>query len=620
VNGDIYTVDEQFRRVSAMAVGDGRFLAVGSNALAKEFIGRNTAIIDLKGRTVFPGLWDAHLHFSWYGESLLRVDLSGLEKSACLAAVKAAADKAEPGQWIQGNGWNQALWTDQSGLVGGLPTAAMLDGVSPDNPVVMERTDGHATWCNTRLLTISGMTKDAPDVAEGLIVRYPDGTPTGCFVDAASNVLTSTPPMTEQDARSACQAAQQALFAYGNTCVCDMGSGQAVIERMKDMYAEGQLKIRVQQYVDVQDAATYYAQPLSARLRLFDDRYTVNGIKILNDGAMGSAGAWFMEPYSDNALFGRPPGWVGFPTFGGPYHDADGDPVLVPTIRQNTEKLVEAMGAAVKAGFQVAVHCIGDAANRAYLDAVQKVEQDLPQHAVDPRFRDEHAQCPDADDLKRFKPLKVIPSMQAQHATQEVTMYESRVGHERTVNGGYVWRSLIDLGNVIADGSDAAVEVPNPWWGLFSAVTRINKNGYDDGGPWYPEQCMTREEALRSFTIWAAYAAFEERARGSIEQGKLADFVVVGYPDTGDTDYMTMPAGDIWRMKADMTVVGGETVFMAPGLSLLASESEGAVAAGRPYRSLSVAASRVWATWRSRGHTARNAATTSGSNWVPALA
>jgi hypothetical protein len=568
LNGDIYTIDERFRRVPAMAVKDGRFLAVGSNAMVKGSIGRNTEVVDLKGKTVFPGLWDAHLHFSWYGESLVHVDLNGLQKHECLAAIKAAVDEAEPGEWIQGTGWNQVLWTDQDGLVGGLPTAAMLDGVSPDNPVLLERTDGHATWCNTRLLTLSGVTKDTPEVDEGLIVRHPDGAPTGCFLDAAMRVLTSAPPMTEHETRGAYQAAERALFAYGHTSVCDMGGGRAVIERMKDMYADAQLKIRVQQYVDVEDAPAYYGQPLAARLRLFDDRYTVNGIKILNDGAMGSAGAWFMEPYSDNAIFGRPPGWVGFPTFGGPYHDADGDPVLVPTIQQNTDKLVEALKPAVKAGFQVAVHCIGDAANRGYLDAVQKVEQDLPQRTTDPRFRDEHAQCPHIADLKRFKPLKVIPSMQAQHATQEVTMFESRVGRERTVNGGYVWRSLIDLGNVIAGGSDASVEVPNPWWGLFSAVTRINKDGYDDGKAWYPSQCMTREEALRSFTSWAAYAAFEEADRGSVEQGKLADFVVVGYPNTGDTDYMTMPAGDIWRMKADMTVVGGETVFTAPGFCL----------------------------------------------------
>jgi predicted amidohydrolase YtcJ len=336
---------------------------------------------------------------------------------------------------------------------------------------------------------------------------------------------------------------------------------------MKSMYQSGDLKIRVTQYISPSAGATYYTQPKADRIGLYGDRYTINGMKIVDDGTLGAAGAWMMEPYSDNALFARAADWVGFPTFGTPYLDASGATVLVPTIKQNADKLVEAMTPAVQAGFQCAVHCIGDATNRAYLDAVQAMEKSMPKLTRDPRFRDEHTQIVNVNDLKRFKKLKVIPSMQAQHATQDLTMAESRVGADR-IKGGYAWRTLLRYGNIIANGSDASVEVPNPWWGLFSSITRINKNGYNNGEPWYPEQCMTRAEALKSFTIWAAYAAFEEKDKGSIEKGKCADFVIVGYPQKGQ-EFMSMPAADIWKMNANMTVVGGEAVYTAPGFNIL---------------------------------------------------
>jgi predicted amidohydrolase YtcJ len=567
-NGNIYTVDKHFSRASAMAIKDGKFLAVGKNREMWRYVGFDTTVINLKGKTVFPGLWDAHLHFGSYGTSLTRLNLNGLQKDQVLAAVKAAADKALPGEWIRGSGWNQTLWTDQSGLVGGMPTAAMLQAVAPNNPVNLSRTGGHCNWVNQLLLDMSGITKDTPDVTGGTIIRYPDGTPTGVFLDKGSNLLKSPPPATEEQTRRDYLLSQAALFAFGNTSVCDMGSGQTVIDRMKSMYADGSMKIRVTQYVSVTDGPKYYGTPKSERVGLFGDRYTINGIKIVDDGTLGSAGAWMMLPYSDNALMGRAADWVGYPTFGTPYLDGSGNTILVPTIKQNADKLAEAMTPAVQAGFQVAVHCIGDATNRAYLDAVQAVETALPKLTRDPRFRDEHTQIVNVDDLKRFKPLKVIPSMQAQHATQDLTMAESRVGADR-IKGGYAWRTLINYGNIIADGSDASVEVPNPWWGLFSAITRINKNGYNDGLPWYPEQCMTRAEALRSFTSWAAYAAFEEKDKGSIERNKLADFVIVGYPSPDQKDFMTMPAADIWKLQSNMTVVGGEVVYTAPGFNIL---------------------------------------------------
>ncbi len=566
LNGDIYTVDKQFHRVSAMAVKDGRFLAVGPNQMMRGFIGKDTEVVNLHGQTVFPGLWDAHLHFASYGTSLTRINLNGLQKDEVLAKVQAAVESALPGEYIRGFGWNQTLWTDQSGLVQGMPTAAMLDEVAPNNPVSLSRTGGHCSWANSYLLQLSGITKDTPDVTGGTILRYPDGTPTGIFLDSASSLLKSAPPATEEQTRRDYLLSQAALLAFGNTSVGDMGAGVAHVERMKDMYASGEMKIRVNQYISPSAGGTYYAQPKSERVGLFDDRYTINGVKIVDDGTLGAAGAWMLTPYSDNELLGRALDWVGFPTWGS-YYDADGNPVLVPTVEENAQALAETLAPAVEAGFQPAVHAIGTASNRAVLRTAEILEQAYPDLTEDFRFRDEHTQIVDVGDLALFKPLQVIPSMQAQHATQDLTMAESRVGPER-IKGAYAWRTLIDNGNIVANGSDASVEVPNPWWGLFSSITRINKYGYNDGEPWYPEQCMTREEALRSFTIWAAYAAFEEKDKGSIERGKLADFVVVGYPDPSDTDFMTMDEMDIHLMFSQATVVGGEVVYTAPGFEL----------------------------------------------------
>lgn len=553
-NGDIYTVDKQFHRVSAMAIKDGRFLAVGPDAMMRGFIGRNTEVINLKGKTVFPGLWDSHLHFSGVGTSRIQLDLNGLSKEAIIAKVAEAVAASNPGEWIVGRGWNQTLWDPPV-----MPTAADLDVVSPNNPVRLGRTDGHATWVNSLVLAMSEIPEPGIPTPGGEIFRYSDGTPTGVFADAAQSFVASPPPMTEEQIRRSYVLGQDYLVSLGNTSVCDMGSTGAHIERMKEMYAAGDLKIRVNEYVAYSEAATYYEQPKGERVGLFDDRYTINGIKISIDGALGSYGAYFLEPYSDRA-----DGWRGSVRVGNPYYDAAGNVTTTPTVEQMVEHISPIYAEAVKHGFQVASHAIGDATNRAVLGLAEKMQQDYPRLTVDPRFRDEHTQVVNVADFARFKPLHVIPSMQAQHATQDLTMAESRVGPER-IKGAYAWRTLIDYGNVIADGSDASVEVPNPWWGLFSAITRINWYGYNNREPWYPEQCMTREEALRSFTIWSAYAAFEEKDKGSIEKGKLADFVVVGYPDPTDTDFMTMDPMGIHEMYAQATVIGGEVVYTAPG-------------------------------------------------------
>lgn len=552
LNGNIYTVNKHFTRAQAFAVKGGHFLAVGTNAKIRQYVGSRTKIVNLKGATILPGLWDAHLHYNSTGTSLMEINAFNRPKADIIADVAATVAKLDAGVWVRGWGWNQVYWTPQV-----FPTAADLDPVSPNNPVVLSRVDGHAIWVNSKAMELNGITKDTPDITGGEIVRDSDGNPTGVFLDAAMNLI-KVPDYAEKELRQANLLAQQKLFSLGNTSVCDMGSGIRTIERMKSQYAAGQLRIRVTQYVDYTEAPFYYMEPKSQRVHLYGDRYTVNGIKIVADGAMGSRGAWFMEPYSDR------PEWYGFPTFG-----SYGDPPNY-TLTSFTDQLVPVLEEALDFGFQSAIHCIGDTTNRGYLDAVEKIEQD-PAYAgaKAARFRDEHTQAVAVDDIPRFAELGVLPSMEAQHATSDMTMAEARIGYPRIL-GAYAWQSFIKSGSIIPDGSDSPVEEPNPFWGLYSAVTRMDKTGNSPagggtpGGPvgWYAEQDMTRQQALKSFTIWAAHGAFAEKQRGSIEKGKEADFVVV------NRDYMKCPAADLWKMFAKATVVGGKTVYHAEGFKL----------------------------------------------------
>jgi predicted amidohydrolase YtcJ len=535
INGKIYTVDKQFHRVSAMAIKDGLFLAAGPNAMMNGFIGGNTTVINLHGQTVLPGLIESHLHYYSIGEGMQQADIFWKPKQETLDAVTAAVKKALPGDWVTGWGWNQVLWTPPV-----FPTAAELDAVSGGFPVALSRVDGHALWVNTTVLQLAGITDATANPSGGEIVRDAQGHATGVLIDAAMDMVFAVQP-TPSDAfqDESLRLAQQQLFSYGITSCVDQGSGESMIERTKKLYKSGELKIRITQMVAVADAPKYYDQPKKDRVDLFGQRYTINGVKILEDGAMGSRGAWFLEPYTDR------PDWYGLP--------------------QHTEDELFAMDKeAVQHGFQVATHAIGDAANRAALNAYERTEQALPKLTKDPRFRIEHAQAIALSDIPRFKPLHVIPSMQAQHATSDMNMAETRIGPER-IKGAYAWQKLLQTGVVIPDGSDAPVESANPYWGLYAAVTRLDKDGNSPMGPggWYPEECMTREQALRSFTIWGAYASFTEKQKGSIEKGKLADFVIV------DGDYMKVPNADLWKMSALMTVVGGQTVYVAPGFSLV---------------------------------------------------
>ncbi len=526
LNGTIYTVDDKNPKASAMAVKGDKFIYVGSDTNAKKYVGSGTVVIDLKGKTILPGLIDAHIHFSGVGEAKMRLDAFWKPKQEILDAVAAAYKKGNKGDWIEGRGWNQEVWTPAV-----FPTKEDLDKVSPDSPVYLGRTDGHAGWVNTKALEIAGITKNTPNPQGGEIIKDANGEPTGILVDTAKGLVTSKiPPLSKEKMLDALQRAQEEMLSNGLTGGHDAGCDLAMIDTLKGLYESGKLYVRLYERLRIPDGSTSLHEEFYAKgkqIGLYNNLMTVRGIKISVDGALGSRGALMLAPYSD-----RTDGWLG-------------------NLRVPEDRLYEQVKRASQAGFQVSTHAIGDAGNRIVLNAYEKVLKEMP----DPnhRYRVEHAQIVALEDIPRFAKLGVIPSMQAVHATSDKNMAENRVGPER-IKGGYAWRKFLNTGVVIPNGTDAPVELVNPFHGLFAAVTRQSRDGKPPGG-WYPEDKMTREEALKSYTIWSAYAAFEEKIKGSIQSGKLADFVVI------DKDYMNCGESEIKDIRPLQTVIGGKIVY-----------------------------------------------------------
>ena len=521
VNGNIYTVDEVFSKAQAIAIKGQYIVGVGSNEDVKGFVGESTKVIDLQGKTVIPGLIEGHMHYPGEGQKLLQLDLFWKPKDVILAAVKAEADRLPDGEWITGGGWNQEVWD-----IPEFPSKEDLDEVAPNNPVALRRTCGHATWVNSLALEIGGITKDTPNPQGGEILKNENGDPLGILTDTAASFVTSKiPPLTAERKKEALLLAQDELFSYGLTTSMDAGSSVEDIQQMKELYESGDLKIRLYVMVDSgPDAEVYYEK--GPEVGLYGNRMTMNCIKFYTDGSLGARSAWLLEEYSDR------PGHVG-------------------NSRHTYDEFYELVKAARDNGFQASTHAIGDAANRQVVDIYEKVLKENP--LDDHRYRIEHFQIATLEDIQRIADLEIIPAMQSVHATSDKNMAEDRVGPER-IKGGYAWRKVLNTGNIIVNGSDANVELVNPYHGLYAAVTRKGRDGEPEGG-WYPEECMTREEALRSFTIWAAYGQFEENIKGSIEVGKLADFVVL------DRDYMTCPDSEIMNILPLATIVGGEVVY-----------------------------------------------------------
>nr|WP_315402048.1 amidohydrolase [uncultured Duganella sp.] len=522
-NGYTLTAAGALQRFTSLGFDDlGRVVAVGGE---KEVAARlpDAQHIDAQGKTLLPGLIDAHGHVFELGEIASGADL--FAPTTLGAAVRAVAEFARnhpKNAWIIGYGWNQEVWK-----LGRFPTAAELDAVVGDRPVLLHRVDAHAVWVNTKALEMAGITGDTPDPAGGKIERDAAGKPSGVLVDSAMELVNKVVPLpTPAQARGTLDNALAALARVGLTSVHDAGIKVAQDDLYRDYADHGKLTARV--YAMIGDTAGDFDElakdgPLKSYA---NDVYALAAVKLYADGALGSRGAALLSPYSDMPS-----------TKGLLFH-------------QNGEMLAK-MNKAMKAGYQVNIHAIGDAGNRQILDAYAQLIPKYDNVAL--RHRIEHAQVVAPEDIPRFKALGVVPSMQPTHATSDQNMAEHRVGPER-IKGAYAWRTFLDQGSKIACGSDFPVESPNPFEGLHAAVTRQNNAGVPAGG-WYKNQAMTLTEALRCFTLDAAYAAHQENVIGSLEPGKWADFILV------DRDIFKVAPEQIGKTVVLQTWMGGKRVY-----------------------------------------------------------
>ncbi|MDQ8151182.1 MAG: amidohydrolase [Gemmatimonadota bacterium] len=522
-NGRIYTADAARPVVDAMAIRGGRVVFVGDRAGAKALTGAATQVLDLDGQTVIPGMTDAHAHVLGLGQSLRNVDLVGTTSyDAVIARVVERAMQTPKGEWIIGRGWDQNDWGDTR-----WPSHEALSRAVPDHPVYLERVDGHAAVVNALAMQRAGLTRATKDPSGGQIIRDARGEPIGVLVDNAQSLVErSIPAATRAQVKGMIAAAITEMHRWGLTGVHDAGASAQTLELYEELGREGALDMRL--YAMISD----HAPTLEAWFRrgpqsgLFDGRLWVRSIKLYQDGALGSRGAALLEPYSDDA-------------------STSGLLVSAPAhIREVADR-------ALVAGFQVNTHAIGDRGNRLVLDAYQAALAARP--TADHRFRVEHAQILHSDDIPRFAALGVIPSMQASHQTSDMYWAGNRLGETR-LRGAYAWRSLLETGTIIPNGSDFPVEYVDPLISFKASVSRQDAKGWPVGG-WFPEQRMTREEALKSMTIWPAYAAFQERELGSLTPGKHADFVVL------DQDLLRIPDAMLSQVRVRSTWFAGRKVY-----------------------------------------------------------
>ncbi len=531
--GKVVTVDEAHPEAEAVAVRDGRIIAVGTDAEIEALVGGPTRVVDLAGRLVLPGFIEAHGHYLSLGRSKTILDLTEVSSfEEIVGMVAAAAATAEPGSWIEGRGWHQERWVAlPPGSVDGVPTHHSLSAVSPSNPVILGHASGHAAFANRLAMDRAGITRATPDPAGGTIVRDRAGEATGLLRENADALVygalaEARSGMGEEELWSEfvrhVQLAGEEALAHGVTTFHDAGPDFATIDRFRRLADEGALPVRLYLMVRGESNASMRARLADYRMIGYGgDFLTVRSIKRQIDGALGSHGAWLLQPYRDM-------------------------PSTTGLTVEAPEDIAETARIAAELGFQLNTHAIGDRANRVVLDIYESVFRTFG--GEDRRWRIEHAQHLHPDDVPRFAELGVIASMQGVHATSDAPWVLQRLGPERAASGAYLWRSLIESGAVIANGTDVPVERISPVASFASSVVRQDR----DGNAFYPAQRMTRMEALRSYTINNAYAGFEEDLKGSITVGKLADLVVL------DRDIMTVPEQEIARARVDLTVLDGE--------------------------------------------------------------
>lgn len=533
VNGRIYTADRDFSVAEAFAVDEDVFSAVGSTKEILALCGPDTEVVDLKGQVVLPGLIDAHLHVQRSGELKATLDTHGKSRQEIVAMVAEARKTAKPGDWIIGSGWINDEWKDDPGF----PHKEDLDAVCPDIPVFIKRGCRHMTWCNSKAFELAGINENTPDPVGGEIFRNPDGSLWGVVTDQAQRPIQAViPPLSPERCRKHLAAAQKGFFEAGLTGVHDAGISPMVYNVMKDMYEEGALKVRINAAListHLADAALLEEDcrktaKAGLSFGLYGRRLNMRAFKLLSDGSLGARSAWMTEDYSDK------PGHRG-------------------NAKWNDEELYRFIYPLHKAGFQIWIHAIGDAANHQALDIFKRCQEECPR--PDARHRIEHTQILLPEDVERFAKEGVIPTAQTVFVRTDYRNCEDRVGAERTKTS-YCWKTLIDTGCVLPNGSDSPVESFDPFLGMYCAVNRMDENG-DPAGGWRKEEAMTRVQALRSYTTWPAYASFEENIRGAVQPGMLADFILI------DRDLMEIPATEIKDIKVLETYVGGERVYKA---------------------------------------------------------
>jgi predicted amidohydrolase YtcJ len=523
--GNVYTVTEKQPKAEAVAVKANRIVFVGSNEDAKKF--HSAKIMNLRGRTVVPGFTDSHCHIFGIGEREMRLNLEGTNSlEDFLARVKGRVDKTGSGKWITERGWIETFWTPPK-----FPTREDLDRIAPNNPVFLTRADGHASIANSTALKIARIDGNTPDPFGGQILKK-NGEPNGMLLDNAQDLVAKNIPKATQSERE--EALLRGIDREVKLGWCEIqnaGSHKEDIDLIRKAFEAGKTKIRFVNavYGPGQDAQNFLRE--GPTINAFDHYFTQRTIKVLFDGALGSRGAALLKPYSDA-------------------------PETSGLLRERPEDLRPMFEEALRRGIQVETHALGDRANRLILDLYEQAFKAVPadeRKIREPRWRIEHAQIVDPEDIPRFTRLGVIPSMQPSHAISDLFFAPARLGTDRLA-GAYAWQSFLKSGCIIAGGSDAPVERGEPMIEFYAAVARKSMKG-ESGEGWHPEQAVSREDALKMFTIWPAYAAFEEKDKGSIEVGKLADFTVLS------RDIMKIPEAEILETQNEMTVIGGEIIY-----------------------------------------------------------
>ena len=525
INSTIYTLNDSAPNAQAVAFLGDTLVFVGSNALSKEYQCNDAKVIDLKGSYVYPGFVDSHAHLKGIGHRENSLNLQGIDSlKEMLTTVEIFSNGIQPGEWVVGRGWIEKVWPEKR-----FPTRYELDRFSSDKPVILERADGHAVVVNSLALELAGISSESNDPHGGRIEKDKNGEPTGMLIDKATSLVEKLiPKTTKQEDKRDLKAGIDRNVSLGWTQVQIAGGTFSDIEILEEIKEEGNLLQRVYFAVSA-------GEPAETLLRLgpkLDPEHmlTVRGIKLYADGALGSRGAALLEKYEDQDTTG----------------------LLIFTKEETLPVLEEAL----KKGIQIQTHAIGDKGNRITLDWYQEAFNsivDEERKIIDPRWRIEHSQIITKEDQIRFRDMEIIASMQPSHAIGDLHFAPSRLGMQR-VGNGYVWRNLIDLGVVVAGGSDAPVEIGDPRIEFYAAVARKDLDGFYDKG-WHLEQAVTREEALKMFTIWPAFAAFQEDINGTIEVGKLADLTIFS------KDIMKVPEEEILEAQVVMTIVNGKIVF-----------------------------------------------------------